>query len=837
MPGPDRIERGAELLERILADAEFRDRFRVRPVDACREAGFPDVADEIAGEIALAGGPMQTLEMRESRSSLVGVLMAAALEGMGVLELGHFAGSRLSGDAAATAHRALTRSGMRALTPGGAPHVPRAPHGASFPPASATPSPPAPPAAPADAASAGPAGAPGAAAPAPAAEAAGAPSAAPPGASAAAAAAPPSGAPAAAPPAAGPAGAAAPPPGADPSAASGSPAGTAVPGAAGTAPGGGAWPDAAAPPADAGAPAQAGGWPQAPAGSGAPAQAAANVVVAPSAPSLQPLLDNPRIAFPSGVRAAVLGGGVDPRFAPVLQTLARDHRLGIGAAQGQALDIKTVDGSPVGPHNPAAREVVTELAALDPTLRPSRVGGPWPISAPGFVSGAAHQDHIRLEFAAPPSPAAAPAAAGSPSTMQFAASDQAPGGRPVHPGARAHAVAASAPPPGQAAASAADAPPAGGGFDPVAAARAYPGDGAPKPVIAQWMADQARRAGLPPELPVMAALVESGLTNVNHGDRDSLGFFQMRTSYWLGPYPDFPHRPELQLKWFIDHALAVKTARNKAGQTAFEHDAGQYGNWIADVEQPAAAYRGRYQLRLAEARSLLGQQAGPPTDQPPLQATAGSAPAPTAPDPQAPGTAAPPATGTTPPAPAVPGATAPPPAVGVSPRATLAFTAAPAQAAAQPAAAPLAGIGAPASVTPLPGSHITVPGSPPHDLREVFERAATLDHRRLPYLWGGGHQAGVADVATVEPVDCSGAVSAVLGIDARVSGAYETWGEPGAGRYVTIYANAEHVLMEINGHFFGTSTANPGGGAGWIPRAHVPPSYLARFTVRHPPGL
>jgi hypothetical protein len=54
---------------------------------------------------------------------------------------------------------------------------------------------------------------------------------------------------------------------------------------------------------------------------------------------------------------------------------------------------------------------------------------------------------------------------------------------------------------------------------------------------------------------------------------------------------------------------------------------------------------------------------------------------------------------------------------------------------------------------------------------------------------------------------------------------------------VTVYANDHHVLMEINGHFFGTSAANPGGGAGWIPRAHVPASYLAQFTARHPPGL
>jgi len=34
-------------------------------------------------------------------------------------------------------------------------------------------------------------------------------------------------------------------------------------------------------------------------------------------------------------------------------------------------------------------------------------------------------------------------------------------------------------------------------------------------------------------------------------------------------------------------------------------DPEQYGDWITDVERPAAQLRGRYQLRLGEARELL----------------------------------------------------------------------------------------------------------------------------------------------------------------------------------------------------------------------------------------
>jgi hypothetical protein len=153
---------------------------------------------------------------------------------------------------------------------------------------------------------------------------------------------------------------------------------------------------------------------------------------------------------------------------------------------------------------------------------------------------------------------------------------------------------------------------------------------------------------------------------------------------------------------------------------------------------------------------------------------------------------------------------------------------------------PTAAAGAPPGVpqSPLvPGSNITVPGTASHELREMLERAMTLDKRHLPYLWGGGHQGGILDVTATGPVDCSGAVSAVLGLEPRVSGAYEKWGLPGPGQHVTIYANEEHILMEINGHFFGTSAANPGGGAGWIPREHIGADYLARFVARHPPGL
>jgi hypothetical protein len=66
-----------------------------------------------------------------------------------------------------------------------------------------------------------------------------------------------------------------------------------------------------------------------------------------------------------------------------------------------------------------------------------------------------------------------------------------------------------------------------------------------------------------------------------------------------------------------------------------------------------------------------------------------------------------------------------------------------------------------------------------------------------------------------------------------------SWGEPGPGREVTIYANTGHVLMRVGDRYFGTSSfGHPAAGTGpaWFT---VEPSadYLATFAPRHPRGL
>jgi hypothetical protein len=120
------------------------------------------------------------------------------------------------------------------------------------------------------------------------------------------------------------------------------------------------------------------------------------------------------------------------------------------------------------------------------------------------------------------------------------------------------------------------------------------------------MANAADARGLPGELPVMAGLVESGLKNLDHGDADSIGFFQMRTSIWnKGAYAGYGKNPSLQMKWFTDTAISVRSYYKNNGKGDPAASSKTYGVWIADIERPAAQYRGRYQLRLADARKLV----------------------------------------------------------------------------------------------------------------------------------------------------------------------------------------------------------------------------------------
>jgi hypothetical protein len=115
------------------------------------------------------------------------------------------------------------------------------------------------------------------------------------------------------------------------------------------------------------------------------------------------------------------------------------------------------------------------------------------------------------------------------------------------------------------------------------------------------------------------------------------------------------------------------------------------------------------------------------------------------------------------------------------------------------------------------------------------------------YLWGGGHG---TSLNTLQPgYDCSSAVSYVLhaggvfGEYAEDSTELTSYGEPGPGRYVSVYANAAHAFVYIGGLRFdtvyeraydtGPNSEKPG--PKWRVLASVPS--WSTWVVRHPPGL
>ena len=100
--------RVGRLIERLLVDPVFRAEFRSDPVGVCGGLGLEGLAAELG-----SGKAMHTLELRESRSSLAGVVMAVAAEGVGVAELRGLVGHGLHGEARAAALKALHGGGLK----------------------------------------------------------------------------------------------------------------------------------------------------------------------------------------------------------------------------------------------------------------------------------------------------------------------------------------------------------------------------------------------------------------------------------------------------------------------------------------------------------------------------------------------------------------------------------------------------------------------------------------------------------------------------------------------------------------------------------------------------
>jgi peptidoglycan hydrolase-like protein with peptidoglycan-binding domain len=121
-------------------------------------------------------------------------------------------------------------------------------------------------------------------------------------------------------------------------------------------------------------------------------------------------------------------------------------------------------------------------------------------------------------------------------------------------------------------------------------------------------------------------------------------------------------------------------------------------------------------------------------------------------------------------------------------------------------------------------------GGLPIAVLRVIAAGSRIAH--APYRYGGGH-ASFSDSG----YDCSGSVSYALHgaglLNAPLdSGELMSYGDPGPGRWITIYAHGGHTYMTVRGRRFDTTGLGATGSRWqWAHRSS------AGYTVRHPPDL
>jgi cell wall-associated NlpC family hydrolase len=140
------------------------------------------------------------------------------------------------------------------------------------------------------------------------------------------------------------------------------------------------------------------------------------------------------------------------------------------------------------------------------------------------------------------------------------------------------------------------------------------------------------------------------------------------------------------------------------------------------------------------------------------------------------------------------------------------------------------GHGSVTRATALANGIAVPPLEAPEAVKQIIEAGNAI--ARTPYLWGGGHGKWL-DTG----YDCSGSVSFALAAAGYLSGPLTSgqlmsWGDPGPGHWVTIYAHSGHVFMEVAGIRFDTS-ASAVTGSRWANAGRS----TAGFTPRHPVGL
>ena len=136
---------------------------------------------------------------------------------------------------------------------------------------------------------------------------------------------------------------------------------------------------------------------------------------------------------------------------------------------------------------------------------------------------------------------------------------------------------------------------------------------------------------------------------------------------------------------------------------------------------------------------------------------------------------------------------------------------------------------------------VTAPAGAPQAVQQVIAAANSIID--TPYIYGGGH-GSFKDSG----YDCSGAVSFALHGGGLLSSpedstGLESWGAPGKGSWITVYADAGHAFVVIGGLAFDTAhfgPTTPGGtGPRWLQASDVLANLSdgGNYVVRHPAGL
>lgn len=134
------------------------------------------------------------------------------------------------------------------------------------------------------------------------------------------------------------------------------------------------------------------------------------------------------------------------------------------------------------------------------------------------------------------------------------------------------------------------------------------------------------------------------------------------------------------------------------------------------------------------------------------------------------------------------------------------------------------------SAAPTRDGHAIPPASAPATVRAAIRAGNQITG--LPYKHGGGHRA-IRDTG----YDCSGAVSHVL-VQAgllsgpRPSSGFRDYGDPGPGRWITVYVTRGHTFLEVADLRFDTGWHGHRNGPRWTTR----PRPIRGYTLRHPPG-